>query len=261
MHALPIIEIFGLPFDLSSIIMILVTSMIVFIIARLAARNLSVTNPGKMQNFVEWVIEFVHGMIASTMDVNKGKRYLSLGLTLIMFIFVGNMLGLPFSISTEHHEPYSIFGQEIVTQEVLDEKHAKDPGHGEVHLLWWKSPTADVSVTMGLALMVIVMSHFLGLKENTRHYLKHYIEPHPAMFPLNAIKEVSKLLTLGLRLFGNIYAGEVLISVILMAGILGIPALLVWQGFSIFVGAIQAFVFTILTMVYISQASEHNEQH
>jgi F-type H+-transporting ATPase subunit a len=258
MHELPIVTLFGLHFDLSSIIMILVTSIIVFIIARLALRNLSVTNPGKMQNFVEWVIEFVHGLIASTMDMQKGKRFLILGLTLIMFIFVGNMLGLPFSIVTDHDKPFSFLGMEVVSKEDLS---AKTGDHPTVELLWWKSPTADVSVTMGLALMVIFMAHFLGLKENTRHYLKHYVEPHWAMFPLNVIKEISKLLTLGLRLFGNIYAGEVLISVILMAGLFGIPALIVWQGFSIFVGAIQAFVFTILTMVYLSQAIEHADSH
>jgi F-type H+-transporting ATPase subunit a len=68
-------------------------------------------------------------------------------------------------------------------------------------------------------------------------------------------------LTLGLRLYGNIFAGEVMIGVILKLGYVGIPALIVWQGFSTFVGAIQAFVFTMLTMVYIGQASIHEEDH
>jgi F-type H+-transporting ATPase subunit a len=112
---------------------------------------------------------------------------------------------------------------------------------------------------MGLAILIIFMAHFLGLTRNTRHYLHHYIEPHPAFFPLNLIKEVSKLLTLGLRLFGNIYAGEVLIGVILMAGVFGILPLIAWQGFSLLVGAIQAYVFTIMTMVYISQNIQHEK--
>jgi F-type H+-transporting ATPase subunit a len=256
MHDLPIIELFGLPFDLSSIIMITVTSVIVFILAMLGTRNLSVDKPGKMQNFLEWVVDFVYNLIASTMDMKKGKSFIMLGLTLIMFIFVGNMLGLPFAIVTEHTEPFKLFGYEIVSEEDIRAAEAK--GHHGVELLWWKSPTADVSVTMGLALMSIVLAHYLGITKNTGPYFKHYIEPHWAMFPLNIIKEVSKLLTLGLRLFGNIYAGEVLIAVILMAGLFGILPLIVWQGFSIFVGAIQAFVFTILTMVYISQTTEHH---
>lgn len=257
MHDLPVIELFGIHFDLSSLIMITVTSLIVFILARICVRKLSVTQPGKMQNFLEWVIEFVRNLISSTMDLKKGKAFLTLGLTLILFIFVGNMLGLPFAIITEHHEPASIFGKEYVSEQMLTEAKTEDPAHGSVHVLWWKSPTADLSVTMGLALMVIILTHYLGISRHPKHYFKHYFEPHWAFFPLAVIKEVSKLLTLGMRLFGNIYAGEVLIAVILLAGFVGIVPLVLWQGFSIFVGAIQSFVFTILTMVYISQNVEH----
>lgn len=255
MHELPIVVLGGIRFDLSSIIMIVVTCLIVFILARLGTRRLSINNPSKLQNFVEWIVDFVSGLISSTMDMKTGKSFLMLGITLIMFIFVGNMLGLPFGIAFEVTEPMPVFG---ITAEELH--HAHETGK-HIALAFWKSPTADVAVTMGLAVMVIFMSHFLGLTRNTHHYLKHYVEPHWAMFPLNVIKEVSKLLTLGLRLFGNIYAGEVLISVILMAGIVGIIPLIIWQAFSVFVGAIQAFVFTILTMVYLSQAITHEEKH
>jgi len=252
MHELPIIELFGLRFDLSTLSMLLVTGVIVFVLAVAATRNLSVTNPGKLQNFMEWVVEFVRNIITGAMDWEKGKKFLSLGLTLIMFIFVANMLGLPFSIVTEHHEPFSLFGFEIVSQQVL-EKH-----HGEAHVLWWKSPTADASVTMGLALMVVVLTHYFGMTQNTRYYFKHYLEPYPVFLPLNLLKEAAKLLTLGMRLFGNIYAGEVMISTILLAGPWLIPLLSVWQGFSVFVGAIQAFIFTTLTMVYMAQQIQHD---
>jgi F-type H+-transporting ATPase subunit a len=252
MHELPIYKLFGLDFDLSSIIMITVSFVIVLLLALLGTRKLSVTNPSKMQNFVEWIVDFVRGLIASTMDMKQGSKFVMLGITLIMFIFVSNMLGLPFAIVTEHTEPSSVIS---ITEEKIEK--AQERGYEGAHVLWWKSPTADVSVTMGLAIMVIFLAHYLGLAKNTKHYLHHYIEPHPAFFPLNLIKEVSKLLTLGLRLFGNIYAGEVLIGVILMAGIAGIVPLIAWQGFSVFVGAIQAFVFTILTMVYIASNIQH----
>jgi F-type H+-transporting ATPase subunit a len=252
MHELPIYTLFGLNFDLSSIIMITVSFVIVLLLALLGTRKLSVTNPSKMQNFVEWIVDFVRGLIASTMDMKQGSKFVMLGITLIMFIFVSNMLGLPFAIVTEHTEPSSVIS---ITEEKIEK--AQERGYEGAHVLWWKSPTADVSVAMGLAIMVIFLAHYLGLAKNTKHYLHHYIEPHPAFFPLNLIKEVSKLLTLGLRLFGNIYAGEVLIGVILMAGIAGIVPLIAWQGFSVFVGAIQAFVFTILTMVYIASNIQH----
>jgi F-type H+-transporting ATPase subunit a len=256
MHTSPVIEIGGIPFDLAAIAMIILTSIVVIILGTLGSRKLSVENPGKMQNFMEWIIEFVQGIIGSTIGSKQGQKFLTLGVTLIMFIFVGNMLGLPFYIVTEHHEPFSLFGHEIISDQML----AKAAGH-HVEISWWKSPTADASVTMGLAAMVIFMTHYLGIFKNTKHYFKHYFEPFPFLLPLNIIEQIAKLLTLGLRLFGNIFAGEVMISVILKASIWGIIPLMAWQGFSIFIGTIQAFIFTTLTMVYISQNVKHEESH
>lgn len=243
MHDFPVLELGPLNIDISTFLAIIVTFVIVLVLARLAVRNLSVDNPSKLQNFMEWVVEFVHNLTASAMPLNKAKRYVSLGMTIIMFIFVANLLGLPFGIVTSHEHGLTLFGHKI-------------EGH---EFAWWKSPTADLSVTSGLAVIVFVLVHYLGLTQNTKHYLKHYFEPFWFFLPLNIIKELSKPLTLALRLFANIFAGEVLIATILMAGVWGTPLLLAWQGFSIFVGAIQAFLFTILTMVYISQATVHEE--
>ncbi|TJY41883.1 F0F1 ATP synthase subunit A [Cohnella pontilimi] len=253
-HLAPVIEVGGIKFDLAGIFMIVLTSLVVFILARLAVRNLSVDNPGKLQNFLEWVVEFVQGIIGQAMDYKKGRAYLGLGLTLILYIFVSNMLGLPFGIVTEVHDGHipTFFGQPLVVE----------GAHEHVAFSWWKSPTADASMTMALALIVIILSHVQGLRQNTKHYLQHYTRnPNPLFLPIHLIELVSKPLTLGLRLFGNIFAGEVMIGVILGMGWIGIPAMLLWQGFSIFVGAIQSFVFVMLTMVYISQAVVHEEDH
>lgn len=304
-HLTPYITVAGIKFDLSMILMIVVSSVITFIIARLAVRGASVTNPTKMQNFLEWVIEFVMNMIGSTMDyTKKGRIYLTLGLTLLIYIFVGNMLGLPFSVITEvKHETVATSQQSNVasaaetvdshsdhgTDEHATDEHATDEhATGEHHAvavpkifgyeldpegfakltedaeakgetphyayLWWKSPTANASATMALALMVVLLTHVEGMRRNTKGYWKHWLYPNPAFLPLNIIKLISKPLSLGLRLYGNIFAGEVMIAVIIsMLGFVGVPALIVWQGFSLFVGAIQAFVFTMLTMVYMSQ--------
>jgi len=258
MHKFPMWEIGGLEIDVSTFLAIIISCVIVFVLARVAVSNLSVENPSKIQNFMEWVVEFVHNLIASTMPLNKVKAYLSLGMTLILFIFVSNLLGLPFGIVTEHTEEVKLLGHTLISNEVIQEEIAK--GHHGAEVAWWKSPTADVSVTFGLAAIVFFLTHFLGLTRNTKHYLKHYFEPFPFFFPLNVLKELSKPLTLSLRLFANIFAGEVLISTILMAGIWGTPLLAAWQGFSLFVGGVQAFLFTILTMVYIGGAAIHNEE-
>jgi len=259
MHKSPVVEWFGIQFDLAAILMIVVSTVIVMILASIGTRNMSVDKPSKMQNFMEWIVEFVQNLIASAMDMKRGRPFILLGVTVIMYIFVSNMLGLPINFITEHHHPFTLFGTEVISQ--ADINTAVEKGHEGVELAWFKSPTADMAVTFGLALPVILLSHYLGAFRNTRAYFKHYLEPNPVFLPLNIIKEISKLLSLGLRLFGNIYAGEMLISILLMAGVWGIIPLIAWQGFSIFVGAIQAFVFTILTMVYIAQATERHDHH
>ncbi|HWK22013.1 MAG TPA: F0F1 ATP synthase subunit A [Ureibacillus sp.] len=220
---------FGLTFNLSTLLMLLITAVIVFLIAFIATRNLKL-KPTGMQNFMEWVMDFVKGIIQSNMDWKTGGRFHILGITLIMFIAVANMLGLPFSGITINGD------------------------------LWWKSPTADPTVTLTLATMVTLLATYYGFKmHGSKHYFGTFVKPMPFLLPLKLIEEFANTLTLGLRLYGNIYAGEILLG--LLAGIAGtgvlgfigaIIPMMAWQGFSIFIGFIQAFIFTMLTMVYLS---------
>jgi F-type H+-transporting ATPase subunit a len=227
-HEAPLLHLFGLTFNMANMLMITIASAIVFIIAVLSTRNLAM-KPTGIQNFFEWVMDFVKGIINSAMDWKDGGRFHVLGITLMMYIFVSNMLGLPFSI-------------------VYD------------GVLWWKSPTADPVITLTLAVMVVGLSHYYGVKlKGTAEYGKEFFKPFWFMFPIKIIEEFANTLTLGLRLYGNIYAGEILLSLLaasLATGVGGhlaaIVPMLAWQGFSIFVGGIQAFIFTMLTMVYLS---------
>lgn len=235
-HGAPQVEFMGLWFNLANILMITVASVIVFIIAIVSTRKLAV-KPTGMQNFLEWVMDFVKGIINSTMDWKDGGRFHILGLTLLMYIFVSNMLGLPFGIVVNGN-------------------------------LWWKSPTADPVITLTLAVMILGLTHYYGVKlKGAKNYGKTFISPMPFLFPLKIIEEFANTLTLGLRLYGNIFAGELLLSLLAgglaMSGPIGtiaaVPLTLVWQGFSIFVGSIQAYIFTMLTMVYMSHkvSSDH----
>ena len=234
-HSNPEFVLWGMTGNWSNILMLFVTSLIVFLIAFFATRNLKL-KPTGMQNFMEWIMDFVKGIIKSNFDWKTGGRFHVLGITLLMFIAVANLLGLPFSITY----------------------------NGE---LWWKSPTADPTVTMTLAVMIIVLTHYYGIQlKGFKEYGKDYFKPLPFLFPLKIIEEFANTLTLGLRLYGNIYAGEVLLGLLAglaTSGIMGfvgaiVPAM-AWQGFSIFVGGIQAFIFVMLTMVYMSHkvSSDH----
>jgi F-type H+-transporting ATPase subunit a len=227
-HEAPLYDFMGLTFNLSNVLMITIASVIVFIIAVLSTRSLAM-KPTGIQNFFEWVMDFVKNIINSTMDWKDGGRFHILGITLIMYIFVCNMLGLPFGITYDH-------------------------------TLWWKSPTADPVITLTLATMVVGLSHYYGVKlKGVKEYGRDFVRPMWFLFPLKLIEEFANTLTLGLRLYGNIYAGEILLTLLagsLATGVGGhlaafIP-MLAWQGFSIFVGAIQAFIFTMLTMVYLA---------
>ena len=227
-HEAPMREFLGLNFNLANVMMITIASLVVFIIAVVSTRRIAM-KPTGMQNFMEWVMDFVKGLINSNMDWRDGGRFHILGITLIMYVFVSNMLGLPFSISYDG-------------------------------VLWWKSPTADPAVALTLAAMVMGLSHYYGLKlKGVKAYGKEFFKPFWFMFPIKIIEEFANTLTLGLRLYGNIYAGEILLGLLaggLATGTIGTIAAIIptlaWQGFSVFIGAIQAFIFTMLSMVYLS---------
>lgn len=233
-HEAPVRYLFGMPYNPSNILMITITCVIVFLIAVLCTRRLQM-KPTGLQNFLEWVMDFVKGIINSSLDWKTGGRFHVLALTLIMYVFVANMLGLPFAIVVDHE-------------------------------LWWKSPTADPIVTLTLAVMVIALSHYYSVKlKGLKEYGRDFLRPVAFMFPLKIVEEFSNTLTLGLRLYGNIYAGEMLLALLvalgtgsILGGVFAIVPMMVWQAFSIFVGAIQAFIFTLLSMVYMAHKVSHD---
>ncbi|MHB8126339.1 MAG: F0F1 ATP synthase subunit A [Desulfitobacteriaceae bacterium] len=219
------------------------TMILILIFCFLGVRQLTSGKPGKMQNILEWIVDFVRGLISDNMNYEKGRPLLSYLVTLIMFVFFSNMLGLIPNFTFNLFEHFGI-----------ETAHLNKIFEGPTLM----SPTADINTTVALALMSITLVVFLGIKHKGIHYFKHFIEPIPVFLPIHIIDLLSKPMTLAFRLFGNIFAGEVLIKVILMLpGVWVLPAVLpdvVWLGFCIFVGTIQAFVFTVLTTAYVGQA-------
>ncbi|MBU2698930.1 F-type H+-transporting ATPase subunit a [Sporomusaceae bacterium BoRhaA] len=142
----------------------------------------------------------------------KGVSFAPMIITLFLFLLVGNWLGLVPGLS---------------------------------------SPTSDLNTTLGLALMVIIMVQLVAImNKGLSAYLGHFIKPMVLFLPINIIEELSKPITLSFRLFGNIMAGEILIIVLGMLVPYVIPT--AWLAFSVFVGVIQAFIFTMLSMSYLS---------
>lgn len=228
-------ELFGISWlsvNLANVLMIFITCVIVFVLSVLGARRLQM-KPTGAQNVMEWVLDFVKGIVSDTMDWKTGRQFLPLAITLFSFILIGNILGV---ITTIKYDGVT----------------------------WWTSPTADPGVTLTLSAMVIILSHYYGIKiRGTGHYVKSYFTPVWFLFPIKLIEEFANTLTLGLRLFGNMFAGGVLLTLLvgLTAGSIwgflgGAIPYLAWAGFSLFIGGIQAFIFTMLSMVYIAHKVE-----
>lgn len=224
-------------FDGTVAMMTIISCIIVFLVF-ICTRNLQMKPKGK-QNFIEWVIDFVRGIVADNIPGSQVNNFHLLGVTMFLFVFVANEIGLV---------------TKIVTAD-------------DVSL--WKSPTADPFVTLTLALMVISLTHFFGIKTLgfKNFMINSYLKPVGFLLPLKIIEEFTNVITLGLRLYGNIFAGEVLLGLIAnMFTSLGwwslpiaMPLEMIWIGFSLFIGAIQAYVFVTLTMVFMSHkiVAEH----
>lgn len=235
-HGSPLLELelFGLPivFELSTVMMVIISSLVTFLVFTFMARNIAVRPTGRVQIALEILVNFVRGMITGNMSWAQGGKFHFLALTLITYIFVANIIGIPIMFATPD----------------------------EAHTLWWKSPTADPTITLTLAALIIIMTHYYGVQERGMgNYVKSYFEPTWWMAPLKFLEEFTYNLTLGLRLYGNVYAGEILLTLLVtlvMSGsliaTLGFIPMVVWQAFKLFISAIQAFIFVMLAMVYLS---------
>ena len=210
-----------LAFNPKTLIMTWIVMAVVLLFGIMATRNMSMNRPKGAQNVFEMGWEFIRGLVNDNMDPKKGDALMGIVFTYFLFILVSNLIGLVPTLS---------------------------------------SPTADYNTNLGLALCTFLLIYIFGIRYKGLGYFKHFIKPFVFFLPITIIEDLSKPITLTFRLYGNIYAGEVLIAVLL--GLLGgwmhvfggFLVSVVWLAFSIFVGCIQAFIFTMLSIVYVSQA-------
>ena len=198
--------------------------MIVFILARTAVSKLQLVPTGT-QNIMETFVGGIVAMGADTMGEENARRYMPLIGSLALVIFVSNMIGVI-------------------------------PG--------FESPTSNINFTLSLALIVFVYYNYLGIKKNgVVAYFKHFMGPMPAlaplMFPIEIISHLSRIVSLSFRLFGSIRGDDMFLMVLLML----VPWILPLPGFFMLTafGFLQAFIFSILTYVYIAGSimMEHDE--
>ena len=174
---------FGLSIELDIVWSTLIAGAIIVILGLLTARKASSGVPGKLQLFFETVVDQVNQLVESTVGP-AGKRIVPLAVALFLFILTANWL-------------------EVIPS---------SPRGGTEYL---PSPTGNVNLTYALAVVVIVVVHVASIRaRGIRGYVKHYFQPFPFFFPINVIEEVTKPITLALRLFGNLFAGTLMLLLI-----------------------------------------------
>ena len=181
--------------------------------------------PDGLQSFAEIVMEFIESIAVGQIG-KEGYKHVPLIGSLFLFILIGNLLGqLPWNI-------YHL-------------------AHGEL-----ASPTNDLNVTVALALFVSIYYFGFGISKKGIKYFKHYLQPFWFLLPINILEDFTRPLTLALRLFGNIIAGEIIIMLALtfVPFLIPIPVML----FELFVAVIQAFIFSVLSASYIAVVTEEH---
>ncbi|GEO66020.1 F0F1 ATP synthase subunit A [Levilactobacillus spicheri] len=223
----------GLTFSTANVVSGTIVFLIAVAVIFFASRHISM-KPSKGQNFLEWLIEFTNGILKGSIPADQVSSFGLYGFTLFLFLFLSNQLGL-FLQLTFH-------GATIV-----------------------RSPTSDPIVTLTFSLMTMMLAQFSGVQRlGYKKHFANYLKPFVFWLPISIFEEFTNFLTLGLRIFGVIFSGEMLLKVIwglatshgIATMIVAVPIEMIWQGFSAFLGAIQAFVFVTLSTVYISQKIE-----
>ena len=189
--------------------------------------RLSVDKPGKTQIVLEDLISYVNSMLDEDIG-HKGRRYLGLVATIGAFIWIGNMMGqIPGLIPA----------------------------------------TMNINVTLACALVVWIYYHFQGFKEQgVVSYLKHFAAPPgipvalaPIMLPIEIISHLSRVMSLSLRLFGNIFGEKLVVLILASIAPFFIPLPIMFLG--VIIGTLQALIFIKLTMIYLSAAVATDEHH
>jgi F-type H+-transporting ATPase subunit a len=240
--------------------------------------------PRGAQNFAESVVELVLDLVEKTAGKRLGRTIFPLIATLFIFVLSANYSGLIPGVGTIGlcQEPHHATQASPLTASILSttasdislaaEEGKASPGcsvAGQVLYPFFRSPNADLNMTIAMALVAITTVQVLAVRSHgLGHYLKEFIAP-PIPF-LHVIGELSRIISLSARLFGNIFGGEVLLAVIialtlpLLLGVAGvIPA--IFYGLEVFFGLIQALLFSLLTLIYISVAAaghgDHHDEH
>jgi F-type H+-transporting ATPase subunit a len=221
-------HVFGVTLNGDTITATLIAGAIVVLLGFLLRRSVNTRNPTKLQLVFESVTAEVEKQVEDSMGVKTAPFVVPLAEALFLFILIANLIAI---VPTGHHPEYA------------------------------PPPASDVNLTYALAVLVIGSMHVVGIrKKGLRGYYGHLFRKPYMLIPLNIVEEVMKPVTLALRLFGNIFAGTIMVALIaaMPAFLLWLPDIL-WKLFDAAIGLIQAFIFGLLTVLYFSSVAPAKE--
>src|SRR5215831_1553315 len=202
------------------VVMELLVALFIVVLFAILKPRLSVDAPGKLQHTFELIYEFLNGQAEEQVG-HGGHHYLAYFGTIFVFILFANLLGII-------------------------------PG--------FESPTMSPSVPLGCAAATFLYYNLMGIRANgVGKYIAHFAGPMPLlaplMFPIEVISQLSRPLSLTVRLYANMYAGEQITMVFLSLTYFLVPA--VFMGLHVFVSLLQAYIFMLMTMMYVAGATAH----
>ncbi len=234
-------HLFGLPIT-NSMLGALLGALALALVAWAVSRNVRMI-PGRLQNATEMVFEYFLGIMDGvTGDRQQTRRFFPWVMTIFLFILFMNWIGLT-----------PIFGS-IGLNEV-------EGGH-QVFIPFLRGGSADLNMTVAIAMVSVIAAQFFGVMAiGAKKHLRKYFNPNPTMTFVGIIEligEFTKIISFSFRLFGNIFAGEVLLLVI--TTLVPLIAPLPFYFLELFVGVVQALVFALLSLVFFKIA-ETAEAH
>merc|ERR1711943_18070 len=197
---------------------------VLVLISLLGTRNISLA-PAGFQNFLEYVLEFIQDIAENQIGEEDYRAWVPYIGTLFLFIFGSNWSGA-----------------------LIPWKLISLP-NGEL-----AAPTNDINTTVALSLLTSLAYFYAGLSKKGLGYFVRYIEPTPILLPINILEDFTKPLSLSFRLFGNILADELVVSVLTLLVPLIVPLPVMVLG--LFASSIQALIFSTLSAAYIGEAME-----
>jgi F-type H+-transporting ATPase subunit a len=265
----------------STIMMVIGMVLVFFFLSRTAGRARLMPG-GRWQNLGEAIVEGLLGLVQAVAGRSLARRIFPLVATLFVFILLSNWLALlpgvgSIGVCEQYHgaagyaaeakpgEKAATASPEAVkpaagTQE---ETHNNTCPKGTKFVPLLRPANADLNMTLAMALVAVAYVQYIGVRfHGVGGYLKELATP-PFLFPVHVISELSRVLSLSARLFGNIFGGEVFLVVIFFLFPLLLP--LIPLGLELFFGLIQAILFSVLTLVYVTMAAAghggHGEEH